>query len=243
MSTDSLLPEDNHASQTKEEIIAKWKDKPIDELLSAKAESDLYINTLTAKMDDLRKDYLGLKDQQQTGAQLKDLIDRLDNPNRQIEQNTNQNVQTEPGIKPEDIEALIARKLTDHQLSLKQADNFNSMQAKLKQNLGEDYSAAYKQRLDILGLTKEFADDLARNHPTVFMKTFGLDEIRQTNTQSLPKSSSRQTSFAPSTPKRDWAFYQEMKKTNPKMYLDPKITLQMHDDAIALGADFGMPEA
>jgi len=26
------------------------------------------------------------------------------------------------------------------------------------------------------------------------------------------------------------------------MYLDPKITLQMHDDAIALGNDFGMPE-
>jgi len=33
-----------------------------------------------------------------------------------------------------------------------------------------------------------------------------------------------------------------MKKSDPRMYLDPKIAVQMHDDAIALGADFGMPE-
>jgi hypothetical protein len=26
------------------------------------------------------------------------------------------------------------------------------------------------------------------------------------------------------------------------LYLDPKLTLQMHDDYQALGADFGMPE-
>jgi hypothetical protein len=238
---DSLLPEDNQPSLTREDIIAKWKDKPREELEAAKAESDLYITTLTAKLDSISKDYIAIKEQQQTGTQLKELLDRLDNPKTPLVEHQ-PNVQTDTGIKPEDVEAMIAKKLTDHQLQLKQQDNFNSMQAKLKQNLGDEYSSAYKQRLDTLGLTKEFADDLARNHPTVFIKTFGLDEQRQTNTQSLPRSNVRQASFAPSTPKRDWNFYQEMKKTNPRMYLDPKITLQMHDDALALGDAFGMPE-
>src|ERR1700735_1760058 len=168
---DSLLPDDQ-STLTKESIIAKWKDKPREELESAKAESDLYIKTLEAKLDSVSSDYIAIKEQQQTGTQLKELLDRLDNPNRPLEPNTNQNVQTDTGIKPEDIEAMIARKLTDHQLSLKQSDNFNAMQAKLKQNFGDEYSSAYKQRLDTLGLTREFADDLARNHPTVFMKTF-----------------------------------------------------------------------
>src|SRR6267378_4051048 len=79
---DSLLPDDqsNTQSLTKEAIIAKWKDKPREELENAKAESDMYVNTLTARFDDLRKDYLELKEQQHTGAQLKDLLDRLDKP-------------------------------------------------------------------------------------------------------------------------------------------------------------------
>lgn len=240
---DSLLPDDQSTVLTEADIIAKWKDKPVDELLTAKAKSDLYIKTLEAKLDSVSSDYIAIKEQQQTGQQLKDLLDRLDNPNRQQEPNTNQNVQEPTGIKPEDVEALIAKKLTDHQLQLKQQDNFNAMQAKLKESLGSDYASSYKQRLDTLGLTREFADDLARNHPTVFMKTFGLDEQRQMNNQPLPRSNVRQTSFAPNTPKRDWAYYQELKKTNPRLYLDPKLTLQMHDDALALGEAFGMPEA
>jgi len=209
--------------------------------LNAKAESDIFIATQNARFDDLRKDYLALKEQQQTGATLQDVLDRLDNPGKQQEEQ-HLNVQdNQPGIKIEDIEALVAKKLTDHQLSLKQQDNFSAMQSKLKQTLGEDYASVYKQRLDTLGLTRDFADDLARNHPSVFIKTFGLDEVRQPNQQSLPRNQVRPTSFAPQTQKRDWNYYQELKKTNPRLYLDPKIAVQMHDDAIALGDDFGMP--
>lgn len=241
--TDTLLPEnDQPQTLTREAIIAKWKDKPLEDLLEAKANSDLFIATQNARFDDLRKDYLELKEQQQTGAQLQALLDRLDKPNTQQEMNDTDVQTNQPGIKPEDIEALIAKKLSDHQISLKQQENFNSMQAKLKQTFGDDYASAYKQRLDTLGLTKEYADDLAKSHPTVFMKTFGLDEVTQKPIDNLPRNQVRPSSFAPHTTKRDWAYYQEMKKTNPRLYLDPKIAVQMHDDAIALGDAFGMPE-
>lgn len=246
MSTDSLLPEENLSQGatglTKEQIIAKWKDKPVEELLEAKANSDIFIAMKNAQFDDLRKDYLALKDEQQTGAQLKDLLDRLDKPNTQQEQNFTPVQEHQPGIKPEEVEALIAKKLSDHQISLRQQDNFTTMQAKLKQTYGEDYSSTYKQRLDTLGLTKEFADDLAKNHPTVFAKTFGLDEQQRQTPQALPRSNVRPANFAPQTPKRDWNYYQELKKSNPRMYLDPKIAVQMHNDAIELGDAFGMPE-
>jgi hypothetical protein len=241
--TDTLLPEnDQSQGLTKDAIIAKWKDKPLEDLLNAKAESDLFIATQNARFDDLRKDYLELKEQQQTGAQLQALLDRLDKPNQQQEMNDTDVQKDQPGIKPEDIEALVAKKLSDHQISLKQQENFNSMQAKLKQTFGDDYTSAYKQRLDTLGLTKEYADELAKSHPTVFMKTFGLDEVIQKPIDNLPRNQVRPSSFAPHTPKRDWNYYQEMKKTNPRLYLDPKIAVQMHDDAIALGDAFGMPE-
>jgi hypothetical protein len=237
---DSLLPEDQLQPLTKEAIIAKWKDKPREELENAKAESDLYIQSQNARFDDLRKTHLELLEQQKTGAQLKDLLDRLDKPIQQQDELPVQ--QNQPGIKPEDIDAKLAQMFNQHQLQIKQQDNFSAMQAKLKQNYGEDYASAYKQRLDTLGLTREFADDLAKSHPTVFIKTFGLDEQRQATPQNLPRNQARPSSFAPQTPKRDWNYYMELKKSNPRMYLDPKIAVQMHDDAIALGDAFGMPE-
>lgn len=229
-------------SLTKEDVIAKWKDKPHEELLEAKANADLYVETLKTRFDDLSKDYLEIKEQQKTGEQIQALLDRLDKANLDhTPDNTNED-QVQPGMKPEEIEKLVNDRLSAHQRSLVQNENMTSMQAKLREHFGDNYQQAYKQRLDTLGLTPEFADDLAKNHPSVFIKTFGLEPQVTQSSHNLPRNVQRPTSFAPSAQKRDWNYYQEMKKNNPRMYLDPKIAVQMHNDAMALGRDFGMPE-
>lgn len=243
-----LNPDDNQTSnEDREAILNKWKDKPQEELLEAKVNADLYVKTLTARLDDLRNDYLSLREQHQAGTELKELIDQLKSKpqgddNSQL---TNQG-NIIPAIKPEDIDTLVTQRVTEqmtqHQRNLVQRENFKSVEAKLKEHFGDQYQNAYKQRLDTLGLDREFADDLAKNHPTVFMKTFELDTPKQQSNVSLPRSNQRQTSFAPSTVKRDWAYYQEMKKTNPKLYLDPKIAIQMDADSQALGDEFGLPQ-
>lgn len=241
---DSLLPDNDQLSNslTRESVIEKWKDKPHEELLAAKAESDLYIETMKARLDDLRKDYLELKEQQQTGAQLKELIDRLDSRDPNTPLNTPEEKPIQPGIKPEDVTALVQQEIAKNNRLSEQQKNFNEMQAKLREQFGDNYADAYKQRLDTLGLSKDFADELAKNYPAAFMRTFGLDAPSTQVNNSLPRSSVRQTSFSTSAPKRDWNYYQELKKSNPRLYLDPKIAVQMHDDAIALGDDFGMPK-
>ena len=239
---DSLL-DGTTPSLSKDDVIAKWKDKPHDELLAAKAESDIFIETMKTRFDDLRKDYLELKEQQTTGTQLKELLDRLDNPKeKDITPDDTHKDQVHPGMKPEDIEKLVNDRLTAHQRSQRQNENLSAMQAKLREQLGPDYQAAYKQRLDTLGLTPEFADDLAKNHPSVFIRTFDLETQAPQSSPNMPRSTIRPSSFTPNTPKRDWKYYQEMKKTNPRMYLDPKIAVQMHNDLMDLGPDFGLPE-
>jgi hypothetical protein len=240
---DSLLEGNHTPTLTKEDIIAKWKDKPQEELLAAKAESDLYIEMLKTRFDDLSKDYLETKEREKTGAQLKELLDRLDNPPKDTNPDDTNKDQVPPSIKPEDIDRLVSEKLTQHQRTLKQNENLAAMQAKLRESFGNDYQPAYKNRLDTLGLTPEFADDLAKNYPSAFMKTFGLDQQpTQTSPSILPRTSQRPTTFSPSAPKRDWNYYQEMKKSNPRLYLDPKIAVQMYNDAQELGPAFGMPE-
>lgn len=239
---DSLINDDQINGNDREDILNKWKDKPQEELLKAKVESDLYIKTLTARMDDLTKDHLKLMEDSKAKAQLQDLIDRLEKPASNVDTNpdTNKGNVDQPTIKPEDIEKLLETKLAQHDQGKKWDENFNMIKAKLKEQLGDNYSETFKQRRDNLGLTQEFADELARKYPDLFIKSF-LGEARSSDFSPPPRSGTRPASFSPQTPKRDWNYYQALKKENPRLYLDPKIAVQMHDDAIALGDAFGMP--
>ncbi len=247
---DSLLQDQDNNNNNDEDratLAAKWTDKSKEDVIAAKVESDLYIKSQLARFDDLKKDYLALREETQAKDQLKDLIDRLEKPKDNNVDTSSQHQserQDQPSFKPEDIEKLISEKMTQREQENKHSQNFNMVKAKLKEQFGENFGTTLKQRMDTLGLSQEFADDLARKHPNVFLKTFGVDEAqsRQDNSVAPPRSQQRQTSFAPNSPKRDWNYYQELKKTNPYLYLDPKIAVQMHDDAIALGKDFGMPE-
>jgi hypothetical protein len=239
---DSLLDTEVNDNNERTDLYNKWKDKSLDEVIKAKVESDLFIKSQNARMDDLRNDYLKLREESTTKASLQDLIARqeqlLANPDKAV---ITQTEETKPSFKPEDIEALLEQKFTQREKTNKQTENFNFVKAKLKEQFGDKASEVLKQRMDTLGLDQAFTDDLARSHPQVFLKTFGVEETYRQQDTAPPRSSQRQTSFAPTVQKRDWNFYQEMKKTNPRMYLDPKIAIQMHNDAIALGSDFNMP--
>lgn len=226
------------------ELEAKWKDKSPEEVLKAKVDSDLYITTLTARMDAIRDDYLKLREESTAKASLEELIARqeklLSNPD--TSQNTQGDIVNQPSLKPEELDALLEQKFTARERLTKQTENFNFVKAKLKEQFGDNAASALKQRMDTLGLDQGFTDELAKNHPTVFLKTFGMDEVRRQDVNTLPRNTVRPDRFAPATPKRDWNYYQELNKKDPRAYLDPKIAIQMHNDAIELGDAFGMPK-
>jgi len=237
---DSLL-DPNDQTTEREELLTKWKAKTPEEVLNAKVESDLYIKTQNARFDDLRNDYLKLREEIQAKASLEELIARqeklLANPD------TNRDDVNQPSFKPEDIDAMLEQKLSSREQLRKETDNLNFVKAKLREQFGDNANTALKQRMDTLDLDQGFADELAKKHPSVFLKTFGMEEQPRRDSYSPPpRSAQRQDRFAPQTPKRDWNYYQELKKTNPRIYLDPKIAIQMHNDAVELGDSFGMPK-
>jgi len=240
---DSLLDGSLDPVDERQELFNKWKDKPLDEVLKAKVESDLFIKTQNARLDDLRKDYLKLREEATAKASLEELIARqeklLTNPETTP---VTQREETKPSFKPEDIDSILEQKFTQRERLNKQTENFNMVKAKLKEQFGDKASEVLKQRMDTLGLDQTFTDDLARTHPQVFLKTFGVEDTKPSGDINPPRSSQRQNQFVPQAPKRDWNYYQELKKTNPRLYLDPKIAIQMHNDAIALGDAFNMPE-
>lgn len=242
---DDIKPTEPNNTNERDELLNKWKDKSKEEILAAKVESDLYIKTQNARFDTIRSDYLKLREETDATASLKELIARqeslLANPDKTVTPKTEE---TKPSqIKPDEFDVLLDQKLSQREKMAKQTENYNSIKAKLREQFGDKASEVLKQRMDTLGLDQAFTDDLAKNHPAVFVKTFGLEEApRPMFDTAPPRSSQRQTTFAPTVQVRDWNYYQMMLKNDPRGYLDPKIAIQMHNDAIELGDAFKMPK-
>jgi hypothetical protein len=219
----------------------KFRDQQ--ELAKGKWQSDHYIKTLEMQKDELRRDYLKLKEDYEARAKLEEFIDQLHKqPSQQpaISENTITAKVDKPGLDSQQIESLVSSKIQEHETSKKQNDNFNSVRNRLKERLGSNYQDVLKQQIDELGITEEYANNLARDNPTVFYRMFGLDtQVQQQNFQTPPRSTRISDNFnQKGSQKRTWSYYQDLKAKNPKIYYDPKIAVQMDKDMQELGTAF-----
>jgi hypothetical protein len=218
------------------------KFKTVEELARGKAEADLYIETVNKRSDQLREDYLKLRETANTQAKLEDLLARLENaPQRQEPslQLPAEPVQATPQFDPSKLDSLIDRRVEQREAQMKADANFRTVQNKLKEQFGNSYQTVLQDRMNFLNLSTEDVDTLARKSPSALYNALGLGGTTQDSLMSPPRSTTNSAGFRPQgEPKRTWSYYQDMKKKDPKAYYDPKIANQMHDDAIALGTDF-----
>src|SRR6266576_3904245 len=147
---DSLTEDTVDHTADRDALTAKWKEKTPEEVLEAKVESDIYIKTLTARMDDIRKDYLALREESTAKASLQELIARQEallKGDTGTTQDTNRDNVNQPSLKPEDIETLLEQKLTAREKTNKQTENFNFIKGKLREHFGDNANTALKQRM------------------------------------------------------------------------------------------------
>jgi hypothetical protein len=216
------------------------KFKSPEELARGKWEADNYVKTLEGKLDELRNDYLKEREENASRANLEQLIRRLETAQpSQITQPEVKEMNTPPTIDSKQIESLVSTKIQEFELTKKQTDNFNTVKSKLIEQFGNNYQTKLKEQIENLGLSEEDANALAKKSPAAFFRTLGMEQTQQQQTFQAPPASSQRSNFQPTgAPKRTWTYYQQLKKDNPKAYHDPKTNIQMHNDAIALGAEF-----
>lgn len=217
----------------------KFKDAAA--LARGKAEADLTIELMKKRSDELRAEYIKVADENRAQAKLQELLDRIEkNPNRNTpDLDTHENRVETPVFDPKQLESLVDSRIQETERNRKSTDNFNTVQAKLKERFGNNVGAVLKERAAELGLEVADIDTLARKSPTAFFNTLGLNDQPSDNSFTPPRSSIRNDNFGPSkTQKRTWSYYQDLKKANPKLYFDPKIAVQMQKDAVELGDAF-----
>jgi hypothetical protein len=230
-----LFAED-HQPDLRAEIEAKWKDKPLDEVLKAKIESDLYIKTLERQKDELRTDYLKQREELLAKAKFEELIDRYEKAPKDLLVAPPQANEESPKYNPKDVEDIVLKKIQESKISDIETQNFHKVENKLRERFGDNFKSVLKEQQATLGLSTEDVNALAKKSPEAFFRIMDLNEHKAENFQAPPRSNQRNDNFAPKgQPKRDYAFYQEMKKTNPKLYLDKQIAVQMHNDVISMG--------
>lgn len=211
----------------------KWRDHAT--LIKAKNDSDSYVKILEARLDDFRDQILAKKDAEES-KRAEELIRQADLLPLASNQPPPVKEEIRPTFKPEDIDDLVERKLTEKEKARQEQSNFNTVKAKLKEQLGDDYVPVVRERIEQLGLSDDDFNQMARKSPDAIINILGLNEQRRNPFQAPPQSSGALR--GKSSAKRTWSYYQGLKKDNPRAYLDPKIATQMHDDALALGNSF-----
>jgi hypothetical protein len=222
-----------------EELVGEGKKfKTVEDLARGKYEADNFVETLKARSDQLREDYLKLREESSAKANLQELLDQLKAQQLASSAHTTANEVTEkPGFDPKQIESLVASKVQEFDTTRREQDNFNLVKSKIKEKYGDNPPASLRQQIEKLG---PLGSDLAKKYPDEFLKVLGLTEQAPKETyQSPPRGTVRTDTFKPTgTEKRTWSYYQKLKKENPNLYYDRKIAVQMHNDALSLGEEF-----
>lgn len=220
----------------------KWQEKFPDapaELIEAKAHSDYHIKTIEANNAELRQMYQEAKDELTAKAKWDEYLDRLNSnkPQSDLVAQPPANERTEP-MDLTKIEELVQKKIQETENQKRESENFKKVQSKLQERFGNNYAEVLQEQQDNLGLSKEEINSLAKKSPEAFFRVLGLNDQPTEGFVTPPRNNQRNNSFAPKVDRRDYNYYQNLKKTDPKLYLDPKIQVQMEKDALAMGMDF-----
>lgn len=247
MTQETLLSDDQPEEVGKwEDMVGegkRWKDQ--DTLLKAKLDSDSYIKTLEKRLDDSRDMYNKVREENMAQAKLQELIDQLEQKQLTSNENTHNVNEDKPAIRPEEIESIFDKRFNDqiqrYEQDKRQRSNLSTVKAELTKRYGDNYQTAVREQLSELGITSEDLDNMAKRSPALVMRTLGLDRQKEQDVQ-MPRSSGM---FKPKVEQKHkpLSYYHELKKSNPRLYLDPKIAIQMDRDSQALGeAFFDVPE-
>lgn len=219
------------------------KFKDLNSLAKGKAYSDAYIEHQNRQLDLLKQDYARLREDYTSRAKLEELIDQLSKVQQPASSANNQSANEDrhnpPQFDPAQIEELVSKSMTKREMERKEQENLNLVRSKLTEHFGENYQNALKKHVDELGMSAEEFQATARRNPKLLFKALELDQRRDDNDlfQAPPRTEQR-SSFAPNVPKRTWNYYEELRRTKPDLYWEPKTQDQMHKDHQTLGAAF-----
>lgn len=209
------------------------KYKTPEELARARIEADQFIERLKEENAKMRED-LGTY---QTKAEEYERIlkDRQEPSGEQPPETSGDQV------KPEEIAALVDETIKERERKQSKEQNLQTAQEELVSQFDGDLGEARKflqKRATELNVSVEYLKEQATESPTVFKELVGKKPESKPATPSAASLPSGNPPASGEPREGTWAYYENLRKTDPKKYWSPAVQNRMHQDAKEKGADF-----
>lgn len=142
------------------------------------------------------------------------------------------------GASVDDIKKLVLEAMTERERAATTDENLRNTDAQLQKLFGTDADAQVEKRREELGLTKERLTEIAAESPSAFLALMGKAPEKQTNKLVSGSVNTTAESFTSNGSKRDWAYYNQLRRENPRLYYKPATQNQMATDRLTLGESF-----
>ena len=211
-------------------------------LARAKVESDLHIKRLEAEMAEMRV---------QVGTQLtmQEFLDKVEaakkaggsqpppiEPGNQsgADGNGSGNQKTE-GLSKDDVLGI----LNQQKEADTQARNADAVRQALEASWGPDYQKVLRGKLQELGVSEKFLNDMAKTQPLAFIKLVGA-EAKKPSDRSVftPVGSVVNSAVTPGNTEKNEKYYTDLRQTNPKEYFTERVQMERWKQAKKLGDAF-----
>ncbi len=237
----------NYLDVAKDKFKTESGDLDVEGLARGKYESDSHINNLETELHQLRGD---LKSQTNMEQNMLSFLDKVgvDNAssgdNQSHESQSQESVKIGGGITREEVVELLLNDRNETQESFKRDKNKDLAISAMRSNWGNNYRKTLEGKAVELGVDSKFLNNLAAEQPTAFIKLVGADVKREASDSHRTEAPHSTTNIGKTNldgTRHGYAYYQQMRKSNPTQYHSVAVQKEMHrlqGEAMSRGEDF-----
>lgn len=169
---------------------------------------------------------------------VEELLAKINAP-RVVEPVANQPAQPD-ALTPDAVAELIKDKFNELKTNDVTQKNLGEVSNRMLELYGDKANEVLRQRAADLEVPVEWLQDIAARSPKAFYAQLGLDNKQQAQSGPTHGEVNPQALALRGTGLKNgtYAYYEQMRKDNPKQYSSAAVQNQMHKDAIAKGDDF-----
>jgi len=229
------------ATETKDSFLQKlveqrgqqWSDPEV--IAKGKIEADRHIENLERQLAEMRED---LNKQDYSKKLLDTLQNKAGNLSPEpVDANNNEgpDAQNTTGAEGVDLESLVEATLQKREQKATVAQNVAMVEEALASAYGTEAQKVVVQKSQELGLSMDRMKELAEESPQAFLNMLGQAPARERNADL---DSSMNTAGFKAGTKRNWKFYQDMRRSDPKTYYSPAVQNEIAKAHVEQGDSF-----
>lgn len=230
---DAADDNDNQSSFLEQLVGDGKKFADAEALARGKAESDAFIETLKREQAELRKEL-------ETRLSLEEFLDKQKQEPVAKQPDTpsgNPGAENDERLSKEQIAAIVRDALIHEKTNATQTENMTYVRNELIKQYGSGYTDKLAKVAASLELDKQFLNDMAASKPKAFLKLVA-QELKEPVTPVAPPRSSVRTDRTQVSGLKNKAYYDQIKKSDPKHYWSAECSAERHQMAQKMGPAF-----